>query len=47
MCKMKELNRNSGFQTGFQGTLGFQEDVMVRAREEGKKAVVEGSNPYF
>lgn len=29
-----ELNTDSGFQTGFQGTLGFQEDVVVRARKE-------------
>lgn len=35
MCKMKELNTDSGFQTGFQGTLGFQEDAMARARKEG------------
>lgn len=41
MCKMKELNKDRGFQTGFHGTLGIQEDVRVRAGHEGKKALVE------
>lgn len=34
MYKINELNTDSGFQTGFQGTLGFQADVIVRARKD-------------
>ena len=40
MCE--ELKENGGFQTGFHGTLGFQEAAMVGAGQEEKRAVAVG-----